>query len=86
MERSNEYDNQTRQNEKPIIHINYEIEVDQIMEEKEFPSLQIEISKIQDYVKKLMKKRLNTFWNNYKFKEKNDIFIIKMPYVSFLLC
>ncbi len=46
MERSNEYDNQTRQNEKPIIHINYEIEVDQIMEEKEFPSLQIEISKV----------------------------------------
>jgi hypothetical protein len=86
MERSNEYDNQTRQNEKPIIHINYEIEVDQIMEEKEFPSLQIEISKIQDYVKKLMKKRLNTFWNNYKFKEKNGIFIIKMSYVSFLLC
>lgn len=46
MERSNEYDNQTKQNEKPIIHINYEIEVDQIMEEKEFPSLQIEISKV----------------------------------------
>jgi hypothetical protein len=22
----------------------------------------------------------------YKFKEKNDIFIIKLPYVGFLLC
>jgi len=46
MERLNEYDNQTRKNEKPIIHINYEIEVDQVMEGKENPSLQIEISRV----------------------------------------
>jgi hypothetical protein len=46
MERSNEYGNQTMQNEKPIIHINYEIEVDQVMEEKENSSLQIEISSV----------------------------------------
>jgi hypothetical protein len=86
MERLNEYDNQTMQNEKPIIHINYEIEFDQIMEEKEIQACKLKLVEFQDYVKKLMKKRLNTFWNNYKFKEKNDIFIIKVPYVSFLLC
>jgi len=34
------------QNEKLIIHINYEIEVDQVMEEKENPSLQIEINRV----------------------------------------
>jgi hypothetical protein len=33
------------QNEKPVIFIN-EIEVDRIMEERENPSLQIEISKV----------------------------------------
>ncbi len=45
MERWNEYDNQTMQNEKPVIFIN-ETEVDQIMEERKNPSLQIEISKV----------------------------------------
>jgi hypothetical protein len=44
--RSNEYDNQTMQNEKHIIWINDEIEVDQVMQEKENPSLQIKISRI----------------------------------------
>ncbi len=45
MERWNEYDNQTMQNEKLEIFIN-ETEVDQIMEERKNPSLQIEISKV----------------------------------------
>jgi len=45
MERWNEYDNQTMQNEKPVIFIN-ETKVDQIMEERKNPSLQIEISKV----------------------------------------
>jgi hypothetical protein len=46
MERSNEYDNQTMQNEEPIIWINDETKVDQIMEERENPSLQTKISRI----------------------------------------
>jgi len=46
MERSNEYDNQTMQNEEPIIRINDETKVDQIMEERENPSLQTKISRI----------------------------------------
>jgi HD superfamily phosphohydrolase YqeK len=46
MEGSNEYDNQTIQNEEPIIYISDKIEVDQIMEEKKNPSLQIEISRV----------------------------------------
>jgi hypothetical protein len=41
MERSNEDDNQPMQNEKPIIRINDETKVDQMMEERENPSLQI---------------------------------------------
>jgi hypothetical protein len=45
MERETEYDNQTMQNEKPVIFI-IETEVDQVMEERENPSLQIEISKV----------------------------------------
>ncbi len=44
MEESNEYDNQTMKNEKHIICINDEIEVDQVMEERENPSLQTKIS------------------------------------------
>jgi hypothetical protein len=39
MERSNEYDNQTMQNEEPIIQINDETKVDKIMEERKNPSL-----------------------------------------------
>jgi hypothetical protein len=46
MDRSNEYDNQTTQNEEPTIYISDEIKVDQIMEERENPSLQIEISRV----------------------------------------
>jgi hypothetical protein len=46
MERSNEYDNQTMQNEEPIIWINDETKVDQITEERENPSLQTKISRI----------------------------------------
>jgi hypothetical protein len=38
MEGSNEYDNQTIQNEEPTIYISDEIKVDQIMEERENPS------------------------------------------------
>jgi hypothetical protein len=45
MERLNQYDNQIKKNEKHVIFIN-EIEVDQVMEKKENPSLQIEISKV----------------------------------------
>ncbi len=37
------------------------------------------------YVKKLMKRRLNTFWNNYNFKEKNGVFITKMFYVGLFI-
>ncbi len=86
MERSNEYDNQTMQNENHIIRINDEIEIDQVMEKKENPSLQTEISKVSRFMwRNLMKKKLNTFWNNCKFK-KNGVFIIKMPYVGSLLC
>jgi hypothetical protein len=44
MEESNEYNNQTMQNEKDIICKNDEIEVDQVMEERENPNLQIEIN------------------------------------------
>jgi hypothetical protein len=44
--RSNEYNNQTMQNEKHIICINDEIEVDQVMEEKENPSLQTKVSRV----------------------------------------
>jgi hypothetical protein len=56
------------------------------MEKKENPSLQTEISKVSRFMwRNLMKKKLNTFWNNCKFK-KNGVFIIKMPYVGSLLC
>jgi hypothetical protein len=44
MEESNEYN--TIQNEEPTIYINDEIEVDQLMEERENPSFQIEISSL----------------------------------------
>jgi hypothetical protein len=50
MERSNEYDNQTMQNENHIIRINDEIEIDQVMEKKENPSLQTEISKVSRFM------------------------------------
>jgi hypothetical protein len=46
MERSNEYDNQTMQNEKLIIRINDETKINQIMEERENPSLHTKISKV----------------------------------------
>jgi hypothetical protein len=46
MEGSNEYDNQTIQNEKLTIYISDETEVDQIMEERENSSLQTEISRV----------------------------------------
>jgi hypothetical protein len=39
MERSTEHDNQTMQNEEYIICRNDETEVDQVMEERENPSL-----------------------------------------------
>jgi hypothetical protein len=45
MERSNEYDNQTMQNEEYIICRNDETKVDQVMEERENPSLQTEINR-----------------------------------------
>jgi hypothetical protein len=57
--RSNEYNNQTIQNEKNIICINDETKVHQVLEEKENPSLQTKV-----------KKRLNTFCNSFKIKEK----------------
>jgi hypothetical protein len=57
MEGSNEYNNQKMQNEDHIICINDEIEVDQVMEERENQSLQTEINK-----------RLTTFCNNCNFK------------------
>jgi len=44
--RSNEYDNQTMQNEKHIICTNDEIEVDQVMQERENPNLKIKISRV----------------------------------------
>jgi hypothetical protein len=50
---SNEYNNQTMQNEKHIICINDETEVDQVMEEKENPSLQTKVSRVlREYDKK----------------------------------
>jgi hypothetical protein len=45
------------QNEKHIICINYETKVDQVMKEKENPSLQTKVSRVS----KVIKKRLNTF-------------------------
>jgi hypothetical protein len=44
--RSNEYNNQTMQNEKHIICINDETKVDKVMEEKENPSLQTKVSRV----------------------------------------
>ncbi len=44
--KSNEYNNQTMQNEKHIICINDETEVDQVMEEKENPSLQTKVGRV----------------------------------------
>jgi hypothetical protein len=46
MKRSNEYDNQTMQNGEYIICRNDETKVDQVMEERESPSLQTKISRI----------------------------------------
>jgi hypothetical protein len=56
--RSNEYDNQTMQNEKHIICINDEIEVDQVMKEKENPSLQIKINRIVKECDKIDEKKI----------------------------
>jgi hypothetical protein len=33
-------------------------------------------------MKKLMKIKLNTFWNNYRFNEKNGVLIIETFYVG----
>ncbi len=46
MERSNEFNNQTMQIEKYIICMNYEIEVNQVREERENPSLQTKVSRM----------------------------------------
>jgi hypothetical protein len=43
---SNKYHNQIMKNENHIICINDEIEIDQVMQERENPSLQIKISRI----------------------------------------
>ncbi len=74
------------QNDNIIIHINYDIEVDQIMEEKENPSLQTKISRVSRLCEKVDEENTKHILEQYKFKEKNDIFIIKLPYVGFLLC
>jgi hypothetical protein len=46
MEVSNEFNNQTMQIEKHIICINGEIEVNQVMEERENLSLHIKVSRV----------------------------------------
>jgi len=58
------------QNEKPIIHINYEIEVDQVMEEKEIQAYKLKLVEFQDYVKELTKKRLTHFGTITNSKKK----------------
>jgi REP element-mobilizing transposase RayT len=46
MEASNEFNNQTLQTEEYIVCINDEIKINQVREESENPSLQIEVSKV----------------------------------------
>jgi hypothetical protein len=68
--RSNEYDNQTMQNEKHIICINDEIEVDQVMKEREIPSSQIKNNIIVKECDKTDEKKTKHFCNIYIFKGK----------------
>jgi hypothetical protein len=84
MERLSEYDNQTMQNEELVIFIN-ETEVDQVMEERKNPSLQIEISKVLGIREQTNEIKLNEFWNNYKCNEKKGILIIGMLYVGLFI-
>jgi hypothetical protein len=46
MEGSNEFNNQTMQTKIYIICINDEIEVNQVREEKEYPSLQTKVCRV----------------------------------------
>jgi len=66
-----------------IICINDEIEINQLREERENPTLQ---TKEIEHQENLMKRKLNKFCNICKLKEKNGILIIEMHFVGLLLC
>jgi hypothetical protein len=56
------------QNEEHIMCINDETKIDYIMEGREL--IQAYKLKSMEFQENVMKRRLNTFCNNYKFKEK----------------
>ncbi len=68
--------------EKYIIWINDEIEVNQVGEESENPSLQTKVSRVS---RKFDERKLNKVCNSYKFKEKNGVLIIEMHFVSLFI-
>jgi hypothetical protein len=73
MERSNEYNNQTLQNEEPIIRINDETKVDQIMEERENPSLQTKISKVSRVCEKTDEEKTKHILEQLQIQRKNMV-------------
>jgi hypothetical protein len=73
MERSNEYDNQTMQNEKPIIQINDETKADQIMEEWENPSLQTKIIRISRVCEKTNEENTKHILEQLQIQRKNMV-------------
>jgi len=80
--RSNEYDNQTMQNEKHIICINDEIEVGQVMQERENPTLQIKISRIGKECDKIDEKKTKHILQHLHIQKKNGILIIEMLFIG----
>jgi hypothetical protein len=73
MERSNEYDNQTMQNEKSIIQINDETKADQIMEEWENPSLQTKIIRISRVCEKTNEENTKHILEQLQIQRKNMV-------------
>jgi hypothetical protein len=75
MERSTEYDNQTMQNEEYITCRNDETKVDQVMEERENPSLQTEINIISKVFEEIDEKNIKHILEQLQFKRKKGVFI-----------
>jgi hypothetical protein len=72
MERLNEYDNQTMQNEEPIIQINDKTKVDQIMEERENP-MQTKINRVSRVCEEIDEKKTKQILEQLQIQRKKMV-------------